>query len=150
MPASPDTLARFYLHPAPQGDGTRKDTVYIEMRTKGNKNTIFSRPATDQDKADFPRAWTAYQNNSPEEMDGTPVSAMGLGPSQVLNLQAQGIYTVEDLATLGEVSITSIQGGRMLKKRAEAFIKALKAASDVEEEPATTGKKKSAKQKGAE
>jgi hypothetical protein len=136
MPAHPDTYARFYTHAQLQGDGSYKDVVYIEISIKGNKNTSFSEPATDEHKANYPKAWTAYQNNSPDLCDGNPISVLpGVGPAQAMNLKAMGIMSVEDLAGLGEPAINDIPGGRTLKKRAQAWLDALNVEAEKEETP---------------
>ena len=56
------TLAvRFYMHPRLDGAETKKqgrnvfkETMYIEIMTPGNKDSIIRRPATEMDVARFP------------------------------------------------------------------------------------------------
>lgn len=127
MPAS-DTYGRFYLHPQLQADGTYKDKVYVEVFIKGNKNTTFSRPMKEEDKYNWPKAWAAFEENSPEMTTGNPLSVLpGIGPSQALNFQAMGILSVEDLAELDDAGIMNINGGRTLQNRAKAWLAALSA-----------------------
>lgn len=134
MPASEGTYGRFYLHPQLQEDDTYKDVVYVEIFIKGNKNTSFSRPAKEEDKVNWPKAWEAFNNNSPEMADGNPITVLpGMGPSQALNLQALGIFSIEDLAELSDSAVMDIQGGRTLKNRAIAYLAALDAET-VEDE----------------
>jgi hypothetical protein len=138
MPAHEDTYGRFYNHPQPQGDGSFKDVVYVEVMIKGNKNTSFSRPVTEEDKTNWPRAWSAFRNNSPEMTDGNPVSVLpGLGPSQVMNLQALGILSVEDLAEMSDNACDEFMGGLTMRNRAKAYLAAMKAevVKDKIEEP---------------
>lgn len=138
MPAHPDTYARFYKHPQPQGDGSFKDADYVEIMIKGNKNTSFSKPVDPEDKTNYPKAWEAYQQNHPENFEGNPIQVLpGVGPSQVLNLKAIGIYSVEDVANLGEPGIDNIPGGRTLQKRARAWLAALKVEAEKEASPET-------------
>jgi len=136
MPAHPDTYARFYTHPQLQGDGSHKDKVYVEISIRGNKNTSFSREVIDEDKINYPKAWAAYQSNSPDLTDGNPISVLpGVGPSQAINLKALGVYSIEDLANLGEPGINNIPGGRTLQKRAKAYLEALSVEAEAEETP---------------
>lgn len=137
MPA--DTYARFYVHPQPQGDDTIKaggprfkDVVYVEIFIKGSKNTSFSRPIKEQDKTDYPKAWQAFKENSFEMTDGTPISVLpGIGPSQKIELQSQGILSVEELAELNDAVVVGIPGMVTLRNRAKAYL----AASAVLDEP---------------
>jgi predicted flap endonuclease-1-like 5' DNA nuclease len=136
MPAHPDTYARFYTHPQPQNGGGFKDVVYVEIFIKGNKNTTFSKPATDQDKADYPKAWAAYDQNNPDLCDGNPIGSLpGVGPSQVMALKSLGIFSIEDMATLGEPGINDVPGGRTLQKRARAYLEALSVEAEQEDVP---------------
>lgn len=132
MPAHPDTYARFYLHPQVQNDPTgvmdkdkltHKDVVYIEVSVKGSKNLSSSRAATEEDKKNYPKAWKAYETNSPEGLDGFPVSCLAIGPSQVLDLNALGFFTVEELAEASDAVIANVKGGQLLQKKAKAYIK---------------------------
>ena len=133
MPANSETYGRFYLHPQLQADGTYKDKIYVEVFIKGNKNTTFSRPITDEDKHNWPKAWAAFESNSPEMAVGNPISVLpGLGPSQAMNLQAVGIFSVEDLAELDDAGVMNIQGGRTLQNRAKAWLAALSVGAEEE------------------
>lgn len=133
MPAHPDTYARFYTHAQLQGDGSHKDKVYVEIHIKGNKNTSFGREATEDDKRDYHKAWAAYENNNPDLCDGNPISMLpGVGPSQAIAFQGLGIFSIEDLAELGEPGINNVPGGRNLQKRAKAYLEALKVEPEEE------------------
>lgn len=138
MPA--DTYARFYVHPQLQGDDTIKaggprfkDVVYVEIFTKGSKNTSFSRPKKAQDEVDYPKAWQAFKENNIELTDGTPISVLpGIGPSQALELQAQGVLSIEELADLSDSVVLGVPGMLTLRKRAKAY---LAASAITDEEP---------------
>ncbi len=134
-----DTYARFYVHPQPQGEDTIKsggprfkDVVYAEIFVKGSKNTSSSRPIKEQDKTDYPKAWQAFKENSFEMTDGTPISVLpGIGPSQKIELQSQGILSVEELAELNDSVVVGVSGMVTLRNRAKAYL----AASAVLDEP---------------
>jgi predicted flap endonuclease-1-like 5' DNA nuclease len=138
MPAHPDTYARFYTHPQRQSDGSHKDVVMVEIHIKGNKNTSFSEPATDELKKNYPKAWAAYEQNNPDLCDGNPIGVLpGVGPSQAIALQGLGIFSIEDLAALGEPGINNVPGGRTLQKRAKAYLDALHVKAEDEPSPET-------------
>jgi hypothetical protein len=132
MPAHTDTYARFFLHPQVQNDPTgrmekekltHKDVLYVEVFVKGSKNISSSRVATEEDKANYPKSWKAFQNNSPEGLDGFPISCLAVGPSQVMDLNALGFFTVEELAEASDAVIANVKGGQLLQKKAKAYIK---------------------------
>lgn len=136
MPAHPDTYARFYTHPQPQGDGSHKDVVMVEVHIKGNKNTSFSEPVNEEHKRNYPKAWAAYEQNNPDLCDGNPIGVLpGVGPSQAIALQGLGIFSIEDLASLGEPGINNVPGGRTLQKRAKAYLDALNVKVEHEDTP---------------
>ena len=126
MPAHKDTFGRFYMHPSLQADGSYKDVAYVEIFIKGNKNTSFSRPMKNEDKENWPKAWKAFQDEGFVVSTGTSLRSLpGIGPSQVLNLNAVNIHSIEDLADLGESALHDIQGARELQKRAKAYLAAM-------------------------
>lgn len=132
---SADTYGRFYLHPQKQADDSFKDVIYVEIFIKGDKNTSFSRPMKEADKAAYPLAWKSFSENSPVIATGNPISVLpGIGPSQALQLQAVGIASVEDLVSLSEAALHNIQGARLLQQRAKAFLAAMSVKDDGNEE----------------
>ena len=139
MPVDPNLGARFYIHPALQGDESAKagrqiykDVVYVEIFIKGAMKSTFSRPMREGDKEDFPSSWKAFRDNNEEMTEGTPLKFLpGIGPSAELEFKAMGIRTIEDLANLAEMAIDNIRGGRTLKKKAIAYL----AAAEVQGEP---------------
>ncbi len=131
MPTA-DTYARFYIHPSlKEGKkGTSSavfdDVLYAEIFTKGSTNTSFSRPKKDSDEQDFAAEWAAYINNEDFVSQGTNLSALPtIGPSAQMNLNAQGINTVEDLAGLSDAVVIGERGMLDLRQRAQAYLEAL-------------------------
>ena len=155
MPAHPDTYARFYMHPAPQNDETglmqnvtHKDVLYVEISVKGSTTTKFSRPATEEDKKNYPGAWKLYETGTPELTGGTPLAYLKIGPSQVLDLQNVGFTCVEDIAEMQEPALSNIKGAHMLKRKALAYLKAMaEADAEEQEEPAQAQSAPSSKKK---
>jgi hypothetical protein len=141
MPAS-DTYARFYVHPQLQGDESieqgrdvYKDVVYAEIMIKGDKNTSFSRPMKEEDKENYPRAWSAFKQNDFELSDGTPIKMLpGMSPSAEIELRGLGINTVEDMAELNDGVVLGNPGMVTLRKRAQAYIAACEVAPEKQEE----------------
>lgn len=121
-----DTYGRFYLHPQKQADGQYKDVIYVEIFIKGDKNTSFSRPKVDEDEKTYPNGWKAFVSGQPSITEGNPIGMLpGIGPSEVMNLNAVGIMSIEDLAELDEAAMGKLKGGRTLNQRAKAYLAAL-------------------------
>ena len=124
--------AMFYIHPQIQQVESEqkqrpvyKDVLYIQINIKGQKNSNFSRAATDQDKTDYPKAWASYQSSNPEMTDGTPIKFLpGMSPGVELELKGMGILSIEDMAELTDAGIGNIRGGRTLNTRAKAYLAA--------------------------
>jgi len=134
--AREDLLGRFFHHPQRQNDGTYKDVIYVEIRVKGDRNTTFSRPKIEDDEEDFPGPWKAFKKSQPEEINGTPVSALPrVTESDRLNLAEMGVYTVEDLAALNDQAISNIKMGHDVRRRAKAYMAAMAEEPDESEEP---------------
>jgi hypothetical protein len=131
---------QFYLHPvfnaAKSKELGRKifdDKLFIEIRAKGDKNTSFSRPATDADRSDFARAWqhfTAENGGDEQGISGTPLRYLpAVGPSMVFELRSAGVHTIEDLLDLDDAAVERIRGGRLLVRQASAYMKAAEATA---------------------
>ncbi|MFQ5356633.1 MAG: hypothetical protein ACE5DY_09165 [Mariprofundaceae bacterium] len=123
--------ARFYKHPVLQGFESRKagrpiykDEDFIEIQVPGQKNSIIKRAVQEKDKVDYPVEWNAWESNSGEGVTGSPIDHLpGITPSKVLELQALGIYTVEQIVDLNETGIQKVgHGARALIKTAEQYL----------------------------
>lgn len=144
MPAQ-DTYGTFYQHPQVDGKhfqetGEKKysDVVMVEVFIKGNtKNSISKRVFDDHGEPIigemgetylelYPKAWAHYNRESGVELDGTPLRLMGgIGAGQIMNLNAQGIETVEDLANLLDNVVVGEPGMTDLRRKAQAYLAAL-------------------------
>ena len=128
----------FHYHPVLQVEESHKqgrevyeDVLYLKIQIKGQKNQIRSRKATEQDKQDFPAAWTAFKNSEQEAVSGTPLSAIpGVGPSLAMEIKQLGITSVEDLASLSDSATDKFRGAIMFRERAKAYLAALKVAPE--------------------
>ena len=128
MPTS-DTYARFYIHPSLISGKAKTDTaiyddkLYAEIFIKGSTNTSFSRPKTDQDEIDFKEEWSAYSNNEDYKSSGTSLRTLpNIGPSAEMNLNAKGVMSVEDLASLADGVVFGESGMVDLRKQAQAYM----------------------------
>jgi len=120
----------FYKHPVllgklsqEKGREIYEDRNYIEIQVPGQKNQIVKREVQDKDKVEYPAEWNAYDDGT-DAVVGSPIDHLpGMTPSKEKELQALGIYTIEQLAALDEPGIQKVgHGARDLIKRGEVFL----------------------------
>lgn len=100
---------------------------YVDIVIPGGKTKV-SRKATEQDKERFKAHWALYQAKqngaTGDAVIGTPLDQWpALSTSQVHEMRAMGIRTVDQIANLNDQGIQAIgMGGRELKAKAVAFL----------------------------
>lgn len=117
-----------------QGRPIYTSKPYIKILSIGNKNSSVDRPVRTTmsgqippDAARFPRQWQAFQNQTADIIEGTPITEWPALPrADGMSLKALGILTVEKLAGLGDNNLTWM-GARAMRDKAQAW---LKSASD--------------------
>lgn len=96
-----------------------KDTEYIEIRVRGNRDPQACRPATHADKNRFPRHYEAFKKRVELPEEGTPLAEWPqISRSQIEELSFMSLKTVEQLAKAADTHIGKIRGGYTLKQRA--------------------------------
>lgn len=112
-------VVMFYLKPihnparsvemnSPQYD----DRIYVRIHPPGERLNIIDRLATEADKRRFPMQWHQYQQNAPQQSNGTPIDMLfPAQPSVAAALKASGVHTVEQCAALSAHAIETIGMG---------------------------------------
>jgi hypothetical protein len=133
----------FYNHPVlqefeseKQGRPIYKDVPYISIDFPGDKTKRVCRPVkmdatmvTPSDPQRFPRHWEAFKNQQEQVPIGTPVTEWApLSKAQALELKGMKIYTVENLASLPDSSLTFL-GARELREKAKNWLESAKTGS---------------------
>ena len=154
-----DTYGIFYQHAQLNGQhfadtGKKKydDVVMVEVFVKGSTKASISKrvfdnngePITMNLQGDtypeiYPKAYKAFIREGGNEIDGTPLKLMGgAGPGQIMNLNAMGIESIEDLAELNDNVVIGEPGMLDLRKKARAYIASMNpeiaAAKEAEKE----------------
>ncbi len=127
-------FVKFYTHPqmnqkksTSAGRPIYEDTAYVTIMVPGDKTSIVTRPARQQDKDRFAKQFSAFTNNEGEHVEGTPLEAWpGITRSQVEEMRFFNIRTVEQLATLSDAHTGKFMGMNTMKTRAQAFLDAAK------------------------
>lgn len=110
---------------AEEGRPIFENEDYVQILIPGNSKDIIDRRVQEKDKERWPAQWAAYQNNKEQPLEGTPITVWPeLDPSQVATLSHKNIRTVEDLASLPDVSLGELGPGALeLQKKAQRFLK---------------------------
>lgn len=97
---------------------------YIKVLIPHDNKTVVDREVNDNDKQRWPKGWQAYQDGRTGEIVGTPLNEWNfLTATQRMELQAQGIQSVEELANMADGHMGKLgPNGRQICERARQFI----------------------------
>lgn len=140
MTDSKGVYASFSIEPVEQpflteqeGRPIFKDTEFVTIFIAGDKHTEVHRVATEHDKERFSDAYKRFKDGAAarEQLIGTPLSQWAyLKPSQIKELEAINVYSVEQLAALSDTAKQKIgMGAHELVAAAQAFLTTAKDAS---------------------
>ena len=123
-------FVRFFYHPrqnhtktAEEGRPIFEDTEYIEITQPGNRDMVVCRPASEMDRARFPRHYAAFKNKQENPETGTPLSAWSfLSKAQVEELKFFNVHTVEQLAAMSDTQAQKFMGVANLRIQARAYL----------------------------
>jgi hypothetical protein len=108
-----------------QGRAIYEDKLYINIANPGDKTTDLHRPATEEDKLRFPRHWAHFEKTGGQGVVGTPLKEWPQATaSQIKEWQAQGVFTVEQLANMSDTNVGVFIGGMGLRAKARLFLEA--------------------------
>jgi hypothetical protein len=107
-----------------QGRPVFKDKPYIEIIVAGDPKNIVDRPANPLDEAAYPGAWAAFKAGA-EQQQGFPLKDWAACTrSQVEELAAFKVYTVEQLANTADVHLRGIGPFLALRQKARDWLEA--------------------------
>ena len=104
----------------------------VRIIIPGDAKTVAEQTVRDHHKQRWPREWEAFQKGQAAPISGMPLKEWSRStPKMVAELNAQNIFTVEDLASVSDVNLGRLgMGGRQLRDQAKAFIDAAKGTYD--------------------
>jgi hypothetical protein len=125
-------MVRFYykdvenkLESKAQGRPIFKEKLYIEIRIAGQRDVQAARPATHSDKSRFPRHLEAFEKRVEPPTEGMPLMEWTkITRSRAEELTFINVKTVEQLASMKDSNIQTIQGGYSLRDQAVQWLKA--------------------------
>lgn len=127
---------RFYTeameHPGKSAEAGRRmfvDVDLVEIRVPGSKDVVV-RKAEDKAKQDqyVNAAYQQWLKTKVDPVDGTPLSeAPFLRPSEIADMKAVGVMTIENLASLSDAYVQRVGiHGVKLRDKARAFLESAK------------------------
>lgn len=137
---SPGIFAQFTLEPSEQTFLSEKegrpifaDKEFIRILIAGDKNSEVFREATENDKTRFHEVYKRFKDGleGRDQLVGTPLSQWTLlKPSQIRELEAINIFTVEQLAAISDSMKQRLgMGANELVASAAAYLGSAKDAS---------------------
>lgn len=102
---------------ARDGRNRYKNVPYVAIRPKGERDFV-SRPATDEDRRRFPRAWAAWEAAKANPPKPSVALLPGIRPAALRELEDVGITNIEQLAAyegeLGELDEYRVMARRFM------------------------------------
>lgn len=105
------------------------DREFIKIVVPGDRQSVYCQPATDLDRAKYPRAYAIFKEKDKAASQGFPIEKWPqVTRSMAMTLKAMHIHTVEEMAEVSEGNLGNLgHDGRELRAKAQAF---LQVASD--------------------
>lgn len=101
-----------------------KDEVFVDIVIPGNNTLKVYDIANEQHKFRFLREWEAYQAGQRVDISGTPLKQWPqISAGQVRTLAGMNVFSVEQLAAVGDAQIARVQMST-LKHKAKAWLAA--------------------------
>ena len=97
---------------------------FILIISPGMDKTEVRRRVNEADKMQYPQEWFAFQQGKENQVSGTPIELLpGIGEGVADMLKAIYIYTIEQLAGLGDLQLQRVgMGGNELRSKAKAYL----------------------------
>ncbi len=124
------TIVNFYdeevLHEKKSKEAGRPIYIkktFIHKITPGDRLLDVKRPVREEDKEEWPSAWSRYEQKKPENIEGTPLTEWAyLSKTRVAELHALNVLTVEHIANLSDSAAHKIMDFHDLKRRARNYL----------------------------
>jgi hypothetical protein len=129
-------FVQFYMEPvknavksAAEGRPIFDDVPMVKIITPGSRDVMVTR-ANAQYQQRFPKQWEAFQRNIAQTVDGTPLEQVPfLTVSQVAELKALNVLSLEQLAGLSDAVVHKFMGAQKMKQQAQTYLDAAKSAA---------------------
>lgn len=101
-----------------------EDVVMFKTFAPGEQRyEVVERPATTQDKQNWPQQFAAFQQNREHIPEGFPIDNLfPETPSVAANLKSINIHTIEQCAEMSATAMDSIMGGQKYQNEAKRYL----------------------------
>jgi hypothetical protein len=134
--------AEIYIEPvkdeeasAKEGRDVFRDARYIRLQAPGDRGNVIERPIRPEDEKRYPHAFEAFRRGDLASK-GTPLSVLGVSPSQVKELEYFAVRSVEAFAAVSDESLSKMGPLRQWRDKAVAFVQAAKAEAPLKAQAA--------------
>jgi hypothetical protein len=101
------------------------DKEYVRIITPGNTKSVLEVPVQEEHRSRFASRYERWKKGQGEALTGTPLEMWPqMTVSQVAELKALNIHTVEQLASLSDGNAQQIMGNNSLRAKAKLFLDA--------------------------
>lgn len=127
-----------FFHQARKKTQENGETVYenvecVRILTPGDTKAVPELKVTDPIRRKYNAEYTAWKQGLQVSQRGTPLEAFPtLTPALIMQLKAENIFTVEDLAGLPDSSLHRIHMGQTLKTNAKVWLESKKDSDAIE------------------
>ncbi len=102
-----------------------KQKIFVTIQTPGDNLNVPTRLATNEDIAEFPRQWAAFQAGREAIPEGTLLAVMFPNNPELVDMfRAQKVFVVEQLAGMSDSEGQRFMGFQKMKQDAQALLKA--------------------------
>ena len=109
---------------AQEGVEVGENQDFIMIICPGQPKSEVRRKAKDSDKVEYRAEWNAYCEGKEHQVSGTPIELLpGLANGMADGLKALYIYTIEQMASLSDLSLQKVgMGGNDIRQRCQAYL----------------------------
>lgn len=110
-----------------------REEEFVEIRVPGDLAEIRCRPVRANDKVEWAQQYAAFRARQEQPTDGTPLAQIPfLTRAQVMEFQAIGIKTAEQVRDMPDVHASKFMGMHGLRRRIGDFLAAAAGAAPAE------------------
>lgn len=128
-----DGIPQFEMVSVLTADGSYKNVEFVNILTPGDTKSMPRQKVADLHRQKYRPWYEAWRRGLEMAPEGSPIEMWPMmTPAQVRHLKSVNIFTVEQLANIGDGFLHQIPMGATLRQQAQAWIKEKKTADDIE------------------
>lgn len=134
-PSPVNGIPMFEVVPIRKPDGTYENVEYVSIRTPGDTRAMPRHKVNDFYRQKYDHWYRLFRQGLEVTHDGTPLEVWPvMTPAQVLELKANNIFTVEQLAAVSDSAGARVPMIRTLKNSAAKWLESKKGADVIDKQ----------------